>query len=455
MQNSCLAIILAAGEGTRMKSSTPKVLHRVAGLPMVGHVIETAKEADVDKRVVVVGVDSRRVKTAIAEIDSECEFSIQQQQQGTAHAVLTADTWLKQNFEHVLVLNGDVPLITKESLSTMRQKLRQGADLVVMGFETDNPYGYGRMLVENGQLLAIREQKDASDEEKAITFCNGGVMAFNGRVAHEVLQAIDNNNAQSEYYLTDAVELLHNMGKSVVAHKVDKEETLGINNRVQLAEVENIWQQRRRKEMMLAGVTLAAPETVYFCHDTEIAPDCTIEPNVVFGSGVKVAGNVSIRAFSHLEGATIGKGAAIGPFTRLRPEAELLEGAKVGNFCEVKKSVIGQGAKINHLSYIGDASIGAGSNIGAGTITCNYDGINKHHTDIGKNVFVGTNSSLVAPLVIGDGAYIASGSVITKDVPAGALGIGRSKHVNKDDYAAKIRGRNAATKARRTREKPD
>ncbi len=448
MQNSCLAIILAAGEGSRMKSTKPKVLHEVAGLPMVGHVLDVAVQAGVDKRVVVIGNNVGRVENAIGALDNDCGFVIQHQQLGTAHAVLAAEEWLQQGFDDVLVLNGDVPLVDPQSLLNMRQSLRQGADLVVMGFRTENPKGYGRLLVETGQLKAIREHKDSTEEERQINYCNGGIMAFRGAVALEALKAIENDNAQSEYYLTDVVEVLQAKGKSVVAFEVDEQETLGVNNRVQLAEVEAIWQRRKRKEMMLEGVSLIAPQTVHFSHDTTIGRDSVVEPNVVFGCGVEIAENAQIRAFSHLEGAIVGENAIVGPYARLRPAAQLLAGAKVGNFCEVKKAVIGEGAKVNHLSYIGDANVGAGSNIGAGTITCNYDGINKHHTDIGKNVFVGSNSSLVAPLEIGEGAIIAAGSVITRNVPANALGIGRKKHINKDGYAAKIRNRNAARKKR-------
>lgn len=453
MTQSCLTIILAAGEGTRMKSSTPKVLHKVAGLAMVGHVLDTARQAGGTKCAVVIGAGAEKVKGEIALMDADAGIAIQQERLGTAHAVLAAEKWLEKGFDDVLVLYGDVPLIKRQTLLNMRTKLREGADIVVLGFDTDDPTGYGRLLVEGEQLVAIREHKDASQEEKKVTFCNSGIMAFRGDIALETLRAIGQDNSQSEYYLTDAVEIGRSKGLAVIAMQVDKEETLGVNNRAQLAEVENIWQNRKRLEMMMEGVTLTAPETVVFSHDTLIGADSVVEPYVVFAPGVKIDANVNIRAFSHLEGATIASDTIIGPYARLRPGAELLEGAKVGNFCEVKKAVIGKGAKVNHLAYIGDASIGAGTNIGAGTITCNYDGINKHHTEIGRDVFVGTNSSLVAPLTIGDGANIAAGSVITKDVPANALGIGRGKHVNLDDYASKIRNRNAALK-RSAKKKP-
>ncbi len=449
MPRTCLTIILAAGEGTRMKSSTPKVLHHIGGMPMIGHVLSTARLAGGSQNLVVVGAEAERVQREIGLIDKNCAIAIQQEQNGTADAVLAGKDWLARSFDDVLVLYGDVPMLRPDSLTKMRQHIAAGADLVVLGFDADDPQGYGRMIVENGQLQAIREHKDASAEEKEISFCNGGIMAFNGKIALATLEAVDNNNAQSEFYLTDVVEILHKAGNKVVAMPVLESELSGVNNRAQLADVEDLWQQRKRLEMMLNGVTLMAPDTVFFCHDTEIGRDSVIEPNVVFGPGVTIAEDVQIRAFSHIEGADVASAAVVGPYARLRPDARLLEGSKVGNFCEVKKAVIGKGAKVNHLSYIGDANVGTGSNIGAGTITCNYDGVNKHHTEIGDNVFVGTNSSLVAPVNLGDGAYIASGSVITKNVPADALGIGRGTHVNKDDYAIKIRSRNAAVKARK------
>ncbi len=446
MTRSCLTIILAAGEGTRMKSAIPKVLHKVAGLAMVGHVLETAREAGGNKRVVVVGAGAEQVQTEIASLDPDAVIAVQHERLGTAHAVLAAEEMLKQSFDDVLVLYGDVPLIQKQSLLDARQKLQDGADIVVLGFETKDPTGYGRLLVEDGQLVAIREHKDASEAERKVTLCNSGIMLFRGDIALATLRAIGNNNSQSEYYLTDAVEVGRQNGLNIVVMEVAEEDTLGVNNRVQLAEVEAIWQGRKRIDMMLGGVTLVAPDSVTFAHDTCIGRDTVIEPDVVFAPGVTIADNVLIKAFSHLEGATIAENAIVGPYARLRPGAELLDGSKVGNFCEVKKAVIGEGAKVNHLTYIGDATIGAKSNIGAGTITCNYDGINKHQTVIGKNVFVGTNSSLVAPVTIGDEANIAAGSVITRDVPAHALAIGRGKHVNLDDYARKIRAKNEARK---------
>ncbi len=449
MTHSCLTIILAAGEGTRMKSSLPKVLHPVAGLAMVGHVIHTVKEAGGNKSVVIVGAGASEVKTAVANIDPDASIAIQRDRLGTAHAVLAARHWLEQSFDDLLILYGDVPLIKAKTLKNMRQQLRDGADIVVLGFKTSEPSGYGRMLIEDGQLTAIREDKDASDEEKSITYCNSGIMAFRNSIALSILQNIENNNSQSEYYLTDAVEVGCNAGLNIKAMEVDEDEVLGVNDRVQLAEVEEIWQQRKRRDLMVGGVSMTAPDTVILAYDTSFGRDCLVEPNVVFANGVSIGDNVAIRSFSYLESAIVGEGCIVGPYARLRPDTVLKANAKVGNFCEIKKSVVGEGAKVNHFAYIGDANVGDDTNIGAGTITCNYDGINKHQTNIGNNVFVGSNSSLVAPVNIGDNAIVAAGSVVTKDIPADALGIGRGKQVNKDNLASKIRDRNVAAKKAR------
>ena len=446
MQKTCLTIILAAGEGTRMKSATPKVLHEVAGLPMVVHVLNAANEAGGDKSVVVVGAGADNVASKINSWNEEMSISVQHERLGTAHAVLAADEWLRQSFDDVLILYGDVPLIQAETLLNIRHELQNGADLVVLGFEAADPTGYGRLIVVDGQLVAIREHKDASDEEKSINLCNSGIMGFNGSIALELIRAIENNNSQNEFYLTDAVSIACSKGLKVVATTVAEEDVQGVNTRVQLAEVEAVWQQRKRKDMMLNGVSMPAPETVQFAYDTKIGRDSIVEPNVVFSSGVSVAENVTIRAFSHLEGAKIGEGCIVGPYARLRPGTLMLQGSKVGNFCEIKKATVGIGSKINHLSYVGDTIIGTKANIGAGTITCNYDGINKHQTMIGNNAFIGSNSSLVAPVVIGDNAIVAAGSVVTKDVPQDALGISRGKQVNKDHLAGKIRLRNQAKK---------
>jgi bifunctional UDP-N-acetylglucosamine pyrophosphorylase/glucosamine-1-phosphate N-acetyltransferase len=319
--------------------------------------------------------------------------------------------------------------------------------MVVVGFEPADPLRYGRLLTDGDRLRAIREYHDASEAERRITLVNSGIMGFRAEALRQVIDRIGNGNAKGEYYLTDAVELANADGMRVEHTVADADEVLGIDDRPRLAKAEALFQELRREDFMKAGVTLHDPATVYFSYDTEIGRDVTIEPSVYFGPGVKIGDGVTIRAFSHIEGAVVGNNVTIGPFARLRPEAVIADGAHIGNFVEIKKADIGRGAKVNHLTYIGDASIGAGSNIGAGAITCNYDGINKHRTIIGENVFIGSNAALVAPVSVGDAAYVASGSVITEDVAPGALALGRARQVNKPDYAAKIRARAQAIKA--------
>ena len=440
-ERSCLSVILAAGEGTRMKSALPKVLHEVAGLPLIGHVAKAARSQQGVEVAVVVGREAEAVKKAVTPFAPEAEVFLQAERLGTAHAVLAARDKIAAGYDDVLILFGDTPLIEAEALADLRAGLAGGADVVVMGFHAPDPTGYGRLIVRDGALVAIREHKEASEAERTITFCNGGLMAVAGRHALSLLDAVGNANAKGEYYLTDIVEIAAARGLSVRATEAPYESILGINTRLELAEAEAVWQKRRRRALLLAGVTMAAPETVHLSHDTEIEPDVSIEPNVVFGPGVTVAAGARIRAFSHIEGAAIGAGAEVGPFARLRPGAELGRKAKVGNFCEVKKAVIDEGAKVNHLTYVGDAHIGAGANIGAGTITCNYDGFSKHHTEIGAGAFVGSNSSLVAPVRVGAGAYVASGSVVTQDVPDAALAFGRARQENKDGLGRRLRDR--------------
>jgi bifunctional UDP-N-acetylglucosamine pyrophosphorylase / glucosamine-1-phosphate N-acetyltransferase len=424
---SCLSIILAAGEGTRMKSSRSKVLHEVAGLSLVGHVAKAAQAAGSGDIALVVGRDAEAVKAETLRVAGNVETFEQVARLGTANAVLAAKASLARSYDDVLVLFGDTPLITKDALSLARSKLADGAAVVVMGFRTTKPTGYGRLIEKDGQLIAIREEKEASTDERKINFCNGGLMAINGNQALSLIEAVKNNNAKGEYYLTDIVEIASAQGQSVVAVEVDETLVLGVNTRVELAACEQLWQQRRRKELMLGGVSMQAPDTIYLSHDTEMESEITLEPNIVFGPGVHVSKGAVIHAFSHIEGAHIGENAEIGPFARLRPGAELGEGSKVGNFCEVKKAKIGKGAKVNHLTYIGDADVGAKANIGAGTITCNYDGFNKFKTIIGEGAFIGSNSSLVAPVSIGAGAIIAAGSVITKNVPDDAIAFARAR----------------------------
>ena len=447
-QRTCLSIVLAAGEGTRMKSSLPKVLHKVAGLPLVAHVARAAQAAGAGDLALVVGHGAEKLRAAAADFAPQAEIFEQTQRLGTAHAVLAARAAIERGHDDVLVMFGDTPLIDAAALSVARAQLAQGAAVVVLGFRTDNPAGYGRLIEREGKLVAIREEKDASQDERRITFCNSGLMAIAGRHALELLEAVGNANAKGEYYLTDIVEIAGARGLEVVATEASFESALGINNRAELAQAEAIWQQRRRRDFMLAGVTLIAPETVFFSHDTAIEADALVEPDVWFGPGVHVAAGATIHAFSHLEGANIGPGAEVGPFARLRPGTDLKEKAKVGNFCEVKKAVVEKGAKVNHLTYIGDARIGAGANIGAGTITCNYDGYSKFTTEIGEGAFIGSNSALVAPVSIGDGAYVASGSVITEDVPADALAFGRARQKTLPEKARALRALRADAAAK-------
>ncbi|KPF52467.1 bifunctional UDP-N-acetylglucosamine diphosphorylase/glucosamine-1-phosphate N-acetyltransferase GlmU [Rhizobium sp. AAP116] len=447
MNRTCLAVVLAAGDSTRMKSSMSKVLHPVGGRPMIAHVMASIAASGVSDVALVLGRDADKVEKAASIEGLAVAGVLQTERLGTGHAVLMAKEAIARGYDEILVAYGDVPLITAAPLKAAREALAGGADVAVIGFHTANPTGYGRLLVENGELVAIREEKDATEAERAVTWCNSGLMAIDGKKALDLLSRIGNQNAKGEYYLTDLVEIARSLGGKAVAVDAPESELTGCNNRAELAVIERLWQERRRHELMVSGVTMIAPETVFLSHDTVIGQDALIEPNVVFGPGVTVEGGAIIHAFSHLEGAHVAAGATVGPFARLRPGASLAEGSKVGNFCEVKKAEIGRGAKVNHLTYIGDAVVGAETNIGAGTITCNYDGVNKFETHIGAGAFIGSNSSLVAPVKIGDGALIASGSVITEDVPADALAFGRARQEMKPGRAAVIRERNLAIKA--------
>ncbi len=446
MARTCLSIILAAGEGSRMKSGTTKVLHKVAGLALVGHVIKAAQGAGGDAQAVVVGRQSEAVEAEARRHSQDVAICLQTERLGTGHAVLAARETIERGFDDVLILFGDTPLIRSESLLRLRRALELGAKVVVLGFHTDEPHGYGRLVEKDGELIAIREQKDASEDELKIGFCNGGIMALAGDTALDLLDAIGNANAKGEYYLTDVVEIARARDLKVVAIEANENELHGVNDRYELARIEVHWQEARRNMMLREGVTMLAPETVHLCHDTEIGVDAVIEPNVFFGPGVTVAGGAQIKAFCHIEGAQIGEGAVVGPFARLRPGTNLMTDSKVGNFCEIKNASVEEGAKVNHLSYIGDARVGANANIGAGTITCNYDGFNKHFTDIGAGAFVGSDTALVAPVKLGDGAYIGSGSVITMDVPDDALAVARGRQVNLEGKGAAIRARNKAMK---------
>lgn len=441
-----LSIILAAGEGTRMQSATPKVLHPVGGLAVVGHVLRTALAAEA-RIAVVVGPDHGAVEAAVTRIAPAATLARQIERLGTAHAVRQAADAYATAEGNVLVLYADTPLVTPATIAAITARLDAGADMVVVGFRPDDPTGYGRLLTENGRLLAIREHREASAAERAVGLCNSGIIGFRAETLRGVIDRIGNANAKGEYYLTDAVELANADGRRIDFVEADADEVIGVDDRGKLAAAEATFQAFRREEFMKAGVTLRDPATVYFSWDTAIGRDVTIFPNVVFGPGVTIGDNVEIRAFCDIEDARIGAGATIGPFARIRGGAELGPDVHLGNFVEVKKSKLGAGTKAGHLSYLGDAEIGAKTNIGAGTITCNYDGVNKDRTVIGDNVFIGSNAALVAPVVIGDGAYTASGSVITQDVPAEALAIGRARQENKPGYAPKLRARALARKA--------
>lgn len=445
-QRSCLSVILAAGEGTRMKSALPKVLHPVAGLPMLGHVTGAARAAGAGDIAVVVGHGADKVAEAAKGFAPGSEHFLQEKRLGTANAVLAARDAIARGYDDVLVMFGDTPLLSESAIADVRSKLAEGAAVVVMGFRTDNPTGYGRLIEKGGRLVAIREEKDASPEERRIAFCNGGMMGVAGDKALTLLDAVGNTNAKGEFYLTDIVSIATERGLDVVATEASFEDALGINNRVELSQAEAIWQWRRRRRTMLDGVTLLAPDTVTFAHDTKIAQDVVVEPNVFFGPGVTVETGATIRANSHLEGARVGPNCEVGPYARLRPGADLKEKAKVGNFVEIKKAEIGPGAKVPHLSYVGDAFIGAKANLGAGTITCNYDGYSKFVTEVGAGAFVGSNSSLVAPVRIGRDAYVASGSTITEEVPDDALAFGRARQTTIPGRAKELREKRAAAK---------
>jgi bifunctional UDP-N-acetylglucosamine pyrophosphorylase/glucosamine-1-phosphate N-acetyltransferase len=382
-----------------------------------------------------------------------CDIAIQEERLGTGHAVAKAAGALAGFQGTVVVLYADAPLIRPETVSGLAGLLAKDCPLAVLGFDAANPKGYGRLIRNaQGSVIAIHEELDATPEERKISLCNSGVIAASANLLWRLLPKIGNANAKGEYYLTDLVGLVVATGANVGLATCPEDEVAGVNDRVQLAAIEAQFQSRYRKAHMLAGATLIAPETVYFAADTTIGKDVMIEPNVVFGPSVTVGDNVEILAHSHIDGATIASGSRIGPFARLRPGAQIGENAHIGNFCEVKKADIGKGAKINHLTYIGDARVGAGTNVGAGTITCNYDGFEKHLTDIGENVFVGSNTALVAPVKVGDGASIAAGSVITRDVPADALAITRPELQLRPGWAAKYREIRKARKAAKAKE---
>lgn len=436
-------IILAAGAGTRMKSSTTKVMHKIAGLPMIGHVLAKAAALSPAKCIVVIGDHAPEVgdyARAYAQIN---EIAIQSPPKGTAHAVAQGMPALAGFTGPVLILYADTPLVSAATMSALAAKVSAGNAVAVLGFKPDEAGAYGRLkLDDDGGLAAIVEAKDASRDELEIELCNSGVMAIDGAFLHARLNDIGNDNAKREYYLTDIVALARKDGRRASVIEAAETEVLGVNSRTELAVAEGLFQQSQRRAAMEAGATLIDPQTVYFSYDTKIGSDVLIEPGVVFGPAVQIGNNVVVKAYSHLEGVTIKAGASIGPFTRLRPGTVIGPDAKIGNFVELKKAEIGSGAKVSHLSYIGDAAIGAEANIGAGTITCNYDGYSKHQTIIGERAFVGSNSSLVAPVRIGDGAYIGSGSVITKPVEPNDLAVARGRQSAIKGWAARFRKAN-------------
>jgi bifunctional UDP-N-acetylglucosamine pyrophosphorylase/glucosamine-1-phosphate N-acetyltransferase len=443
---TCLAIVLAAGEGTRMRSSRPKVLHEVAGRSLLAHVLSAVSGSGATVTAVVVGPQHDAVAAEAERVSPGVKIFVQRERLGTAHAVLAAKAALEKRTDDVIIVYGDTPLIRKATLERLREPLAQGAAVAVLAFRPPDPTGYGRLLTSGDELLAIREEADATPREREIGLCNGGIMALAGKTALDILKRIGNDNRKGEFYLTDAVEIARGMKLRAVAVEVEEDDVRGINTKAQLAEAETVAQQRLRKAALDSGVTLVAPETVFLSADTTFGKDVTVEPYVVFGEKVRVDDGATIRSFSHITGAHVGKGAIVGPFARLRPGAKLGENVHIGNFVEVKEAAIEDGAKANHLSYIGDATVGAGSNIGAGTITCNYDGAAKHRTEIGKDVFIGSNSALVAPVKIGSGAYVGSGSVITEDVPADALALGRGRQIVKEGWAARLRALKSLTK---------
>jgi bifunctional UDP-N-acetylglucosamine pyrophosphorylase/glucosamine-1-phosphate N-acetyltransferase len=448
VERTCLAIVLAAGEGTRMRSARPKVLHEVAKQSLLAHVLAAVRHAGGSAVAVVVGPDADAVRAEAKRNAPGAEIFVQKERRGTAHAVMAAEKALARSTDDVLVIFADTPLIRPETLRRMREALANGAAIAVLGFRPKDPTGYGRLVMDGNELVAIREELDATSAERKIDLCNGGLMAFAGKSAMTILKRIGNDNRKGEFYLTDAVAVARAMKLKAVVIETEEDDVRGINTKAQLAETEAALQQRLRKAAMDAGVTLVAPETVFLAADTKFGRDVTVEPYVVFGPGVTVEDNAVIRSFSHLDHAHVGKGALVGPYARLRPGAKLGADVHIGNFVEVKEAVIEDGAKANHLAYIGDARLGAGSNFGAGAIVCNYDGTAKHRTDIGKNAFIGSNAALVAPVSIGDGAYVATGSVITHNVPADGLAIARERQVVKEEGASRIRAIKAAAKAK-------
>ena len=448
---SIALVILAAGMGTRMNSDLPKVLHPLAGAPLLIHAMKAGFALEASACVVVTGHEAEAVAQTVRDWDETAQCVVQAPQLGTAHAVAQAAPALAGFDGDVIVLYGDTPLIRAETLEAM-QAARASHDIVVLGFHAADPGRYGRLVMDGDRLERIVEFKDATDEERAITLCNSGVVAADAKTLFDLVAAVGNANAAGEYYLTDIIAIARARGLSATAVTCPEAETMGINTRAELAAAEAAFQARARAQALEDGVTLLAPDTVHFAHDTVIGRDAVVEQNVVFGPGVTVESGARIRAFSHLEGCHVSQRAVVGPYARLRPGAELAEDVHVGNFVEVKNAVLHEGAKANHLSYIGDATVGAATNIGAGTITCNYDGVMKHHTEIGREAFIGSNTMLVAPVRVGHGAMTGSGSVITTDVPDGALALARARQEVKPGMALKLMEILRARKAKKNKD---
>ncbi len=441
---NCLAVVLAAGEGTRMRSARPKVLHEVAGRSMLAHCLAAVAEAGVGRVALVVAPGRDDVVAAAGS--PHVRTFVQHERRGTAHAVLAAESAISA-VDEVLVAFADTPLVRPDTYARLLAGLRDtGAAVAVAGFTARDPTGYGRLLLEGGGLVAIREEKDATTAERAVSLCNGGLMALDGRHALALLRAVRADNAQNEFYLTDVVALARAGGLGATVVAVEEAEVGGVNDRAQLARAEALMQERLRAAAMRGGATLVDPASVTLAFDTALGRDVLIEPHVVFAPGVRVGNGARIRAFSHLDGATVGAGAVIGPFARLRPGTVLHENVHIGNFVEVKASTLHAGVKANHLSYVGDATVGVGTNLGAGTITCNYNGFEKFRTTIGAGAFVGVNAALVAPVSVGDGAFIGTGSVVTGDVAADALLIARARPVEKPGWAKAFRAAHASSK---------
>ncbi len=445
---SVALIILGAGKGTRMNSELPKVVHPIAGAPMLVHAMRAGATLDPAHTVIVAGHGAEDVTKVALAYDDEAKVVLQNEQLGTGHAVLQAADALAGFDGKVIVLYGDTPFVKPETLSAM---LEASADVVVLGFEPKDPGRYGRLVTDGTSLERIVEFKDALPQEKNIKLCNSGVICCAAPLLFNLLNEITNDNAAGEYYLTDVIGLARRAGHTATVVTCSEAETLGVNSRAELAAADALFQAEARLSLMEDGVTLVAPETVYLSLDTLIGRDTIIEPNVVFGPDVTVESGATIRAFSHLEGCHVSRGSVVGPYARLRPGAELAENVKIGNFVEIKKATLSEGTKVNHLSYIGDATIGARTNIGAGTITCNYDGVLKHHTEIGNDVFIGSNTMLVAPVTIGSRAMTGSGSVITSDVEPEALALSRAPQVEKPGMAQKLFDMLQAKKARMNR----